>query len=465
LNYEPILYNTIAGFAREQRISFHMPVHGGGMLFDPQVREMFLQLDLTELDATDNLAHPTGPIAQTHQNMARLFGADNAHLLVGGSSAGLHAMLLACLRRGDTVLVDRCVHQSVLNACTLYGFQPVFFERTLLDGFSIPGEVELSSLRRAAEENPHAKAVLITTPTYYGICSDVAAIADIAHRHNMALLADCAHGPHFTFCDKLPNIPTEDGADLCVLSLHKTLGAPTQTALLLHKTERVSFPRVKACINMVHTTSPSYLLLCAADLVCAKMAAEGDALFSRAVKLTKFIKDVLEQDTNLRCLPDGGDLTRLVVNVSAYALSGYAAADMLDKKYGIDVEMADLYNIVCIIGPLTTQADADALVCALRCVVAEADPARGTQPVLPPLPQIWMVQDMNAAFFSDTVCIPLSDSIGRVSAATVSVYPPGIPCFVPGAQITSEALCYLEAVRTAGGAVTGLEGESIVVKK
>lgn len=465
MNYEPILYNTIAGFAREQRISFHMPVHGGGMLFDPQVREMFLQLDLTELDATDNLAHPTGPIAQTHQNMARLFGADNAHLLVGGSSAGLHAMLLACLRRGDTVLVDRCVHQSVLNACTLYGFQPVFFERTLLDGFSIPGEVELSSLRHTAEENPHAKAVLITTPTYYGICSDVAAIADIAHRHNMALLADCAHGPHFTFCDKLPNIPTEDGADLCVLSLHKTLGAPTQTALLLHKTERVSFPRVKACINMVHTTSPSYLLLCAADLVCAKMAAEGDALFSRAVKLTKFIKDVLEQDTNLRCLPDGGDLTRLVVNVSAYALSGYAAADMLDKKYGIDVEMADLYNIVCIIGPLTAQADADALVCALRCVVAEAGPARGTQPVLPPLPQIWMVQDMNAAFFSDTVCIPLSDSIGRVSAATVSVYPPGIPCLVPGAQITAKALCYLEAVRTAGGAVTGLEGESIVVKK
>ena len=154
-----------------------------------------------------------------------------------------------------------------------------------------------------------------------------------------------------------------------------------------------------------------------------------------------------------------------MVNVAAYALSGYAAADMLDKKYGIDVEMADLYNIVCIIGPLTTQVDADALVHALRCIVAEAGPSRRAQPVLPPLPQIQMVQDMNAAFFSETVCVPLADSIGRVSAATVSVYPPGIPCFVPGAQITAEALRYLEAVRTAGGAVTGLEGESIVVKK
>ena len=242
LNYEPILYNTIAGFARSS-ISFHMPVHGGGMLFDPQVREMFLQLDLTEVGRDRQPRPSDGPYrTDTSKYGARLFGADNAHLLVGGSSAGLHAMLLACLRRGDTVLVDRCVHQSVLNACTLYGFQPVFFRtdtvRRLFD--SGRGGAQQPAAH-CAEENPHAKAVLITTPTYYGICSDVAAIADIAHWHNMALLADCAHGPHFAFCDKLPNIPTEDGADLCVLSLHKTLGAPTQTALLLHKTERVSF--------------------------------------------------------------------------------------------------------------------------------------------------------------------------------------------------------------------------------
>lgn len=462
MNYEPALYNTIAGFTRQDRISFHMPVHGGGALYGNPAQD-FLSLDVTELPATDNLACPSGPIAQMHENMARLFGADHAHVLVGGSSAGLHAMLLACLRRGDTLLVDRCIHQSVLNACALYGFVPVFFERDILPGYSIPGHINPASLRRAIQDTPHAKAILITTPTYYGICEDVRALATLAHNQHIPLLADCAHGPHFAFCSQLPNVATADEADLCALSLHKTLGAPTQTALLLHRSKLVDYARVKACVNMVHTTSPSYLLMCAADLVCAKMAHEGEALFMHAAKLVQDVREQLEQGTLLRCLLNG-DATRLVVNVSAYALNGYNVAQQLADSYAIDVEMADPHNIVCIFGPLTTEKEAKALTAALCAIVESAGPAvSGTVPPL--LPPMYLSQTPADAFSSPEEYVPLDKSVGRVCAATVSAYPPGVPCLIPGARITDEATAYLRATLRSGGTVTGLVGESVAVLK
>lgn len=463
MDYEPVLYNAISGFVRQGRTSFHMPVHGGGKLYGEAAGE-FLSLDVTELPETDNLACPSGAIAQMHENMARLFSADHAHVLVGGSSAGIHAMLLACLRRGDALLVDRSVHQSVLNACALYGFVPVFFERDMLPGYSIPGHINFDSLHRAMQDTPHAKAILVTTPTYYGICEDVRALAELAHNQHIPLLADCAHGPHFSFSPQLPNVATADGADLCALSLHKTLGAPTQTALLLHRSDIVDYARVKSCVNMIHTTSPSYLLMCAADLVCAKMAHEGEALFARAARLVQTVRAQLEQDTLLRCLPNG-DTTRLVVNVSAYALTGYDVAQQLADTYAIDVEMADPHNIVCIFGPLTTEKEANALSSALCAIAGYANSAAAGAEAPPLLPPIRLASPPADAFSAPSEHVPLAESVGRICAATVSTYPPGVPCLIPGARITDEAAAYLRATLRSGGTVTGLEDKSVAVLK
>lgn len=460
MKYEPVLFNTVSGFAQKDRISFHMPVHSGGKLYG-NAAENILRLDTTELDATDNLAAPKSAIKKAHTNMARLFGADNAHMLVGGSSAGIHAMLLSCLRRGDTVLVDRCAHQSVINACVLYGFIPVFFEREYLDKFCIAGSISIGNLSRTIDANPHAKAVLITTPTYYGVCSDTAAITQLAHSHNMPLLADCAHGSHFAFSDALPNTAVADGADLCTVSLHKTLGAPTQSALLLHRFETIPFERVKTCINMIHTTSPSYMLMCASDLACAKMAAHGNEMFAHAISLTKYIKHALEHGSRLRCLPEGGDLTRLVVNFGAYALSGYKAAALLADNYKIDVEMADAHNIVCIIGPLASKPDADALINAL-CAIGSAAEAQSTAVPFGAPPKIVQVHPPDDAFFSShTYAAALGESAGKICAASVSVYPPGAVCLTPGALITQDAVQYIQNTLSQGGTVIGLENGRI----
>lgn len=465
MDYKPVLYDSIDKFTQKTRISFHMPVHKGGALYGNEAQDNLLRLDVTELRATDNLAAPSGAIAQAHQNMAQLFGADHAHLLVGGSSAGIHAMLLACLKRGDAVLIDRCAHQSVLNACVLYGFVPFFFERKLNQAFQIPGKIDLPSLHQAMAENPGAKAVLVTSPTYYGVCSDIPALAKLAHKSGMALLVDSAHGPHFAFCSQLPQVPTAEGADLCVMSLHKTLGAPTQTALLLHKNGTVCFERVKTCLNLIQTTSPSYILMCMADLLCAKMAAEGEALFSRAVVLAQQVRQTLARKTRLVCLPNAdGDLTRLVINVSAYATTGYAVAEQLETAYQIDIEMADLYNLVCIIGPMTTQQDVDALLSALAEITLQIPSADTPAPLCPLLPSIQLCASPDDAFTASAETIPIQDSVGRISAATVSVYPPGVPCLVPGARITEEIIQYFTAVQENGGTVTGLHAGKIRVQ-
>ncbi len=463
--YEPVLYNRIKSFSKQNRISFHMPVHGGGELFGAEFCEKMMKLDLTELDATDNLAAPTDVIKKTHENMAELFGADNAHILVGGSSAGIHAMLLSCVGRGDEVLVDRCAHISVINACVMYGIVPVFVDREIDGEYMIPRALDTVVLENAIKKHPHAKAVLVTSPTYYGVCSPIKEIAPLVQESGMALLVDAAHGSHFAFSKRLANVPTDDGADMCVLSLHKTLGAPTQTALLLHKSGSVDYDRVKMRLNMVHTTSPSYMLMCAADMVCSKMAQDGEKLVENMIEMTSLAKDEITKSTKCRCLcQSGGDISRLVINFSAYDITGYEVADILAQKYAIDVEMADFCNVVCITGPLTSENEICALANAVKAITDELGAAKGERYNINLAP-IEVVKNPCEAFDAESELADVENTGGRICADVVSVYPPGVACLVPGAIIGKDALECIKRVYEMGGSVTGVNDGKIRVEK
>lgn len=264
------LWETIKKYSLQGYTSFHMPVHGGGRALPAELAGS-AALDVTELDATDNLANPKGCIKKAHFEAAKAFGCEFAHYMVGGSTSGIHAMFLGTCKRGDTVLVDRCAHMSVLNACAMYDLKPAFIERDVLPIFSIAAPLKSEQVTAAIKKTPHAKAVLITSPTYYGVCSDIASIAEAVHRAGMLLLVDSAHGSHFAFCDSFPATPIQAGADLCTMSLHKTLGALTQTAILLGNGGSFDKTRLKMAINMVQTSSPSYLLMSVADYVLSDM--------------------------------------------------------------------------------------------------------------------------------------------------------------------------------------------------
>lgn len=463
--YEPALYNRIKSFSNQKRISFHMPVHGGGELFGDEFCRSLIKLDLTELDSTDNLAAPEDVIKTTHENMASLFGADNAHILVGGSSAGIHAMLLSCVGRGEKILVDRCAHISVINACIMYGIVPVFVDREIDKEFMIPCALDIAKVESAINQNPDAKALILTSPTYYGICSPISEIASLVHKNGMALLVDAAHGSHFAFSDKLPEVATSAGADMCVLSLHKTLGAPTQTALLLHKGDRVDFDSVKACLNMVHSTSPSYMLMCAADMVCARMAQDGERLVGNMIEKTALAKSRLAEQTKCRCLcQNGGDISRLVINFSRYNITGYEVATVLADEYSIDVEMADFCNIVCITGPLSTDDDIKSLADAIKKITDSLDEEDGKEYNIEDA-AIVMKKSPAEAFFGEKEYVKTEDSVGKISSGVVSIYPPGTAALVPGALIGKNAVECIKKVIQTGGKVTGLYNGKISVKK
>lgn len=466
MSYNAKLYNSIKNFINEKRISFHMPVHGGGEIYDEEFRKNIMAFDVTELDATDNLAAPKGAILHTHENMARLFKAKNAHILVGGSSAGISAMMLSSLKRNDTVLIDRCAHISVINACVLYGFVPVFIEREINKDFGISAPLSVDAIRRAINENPSAKAVLITSPTYYGICSPIDEIADMAHKNNMVLIVDCAHGSHFTFSDVLPLLPTQQGADMCVVSLHKTLGAPTQTALLLHNSEKISFEQVKTCINMVTTTSPSYMLMCAADAICEKMSRDGEKLIKKAIEYAKYAKEKIEKTTKCRCLPkEGGDMSRLVINFSSYEITGEKVAQMLCDKYKIDAEMADYYNVVCIVSQANEIEEIDELVLALGEICSKARVREKASEIKIEKTPLKIEKNISEAFFSDTKMVEIRKSIGHICADTVSIYPPGEVCLVPGAKIEEETVDNIIRASKACMRITGMQDGCIRVVK
>lgn len=464
IDYKAELFKQIYDFSAQKRISLHMPVHGGGALYDDALRNSLMKLDLTELDATDNLAAPSGAIQKMHESMARLFRAYNAHTLVGGSSSGIHAMLLSCVKQGGSVLVDRCAHISVINACIMYGINPVFIDREIDPEYMLPRALTPSALENALTAHPNVDAVLVTSPTYYGICSPIDELARISHNYGAVLLVDCAHGSHFAFSPALPNLPTELGADMCVLSLHKTLGAPTQTALLLHKSDIISFSDIKSCLNMVHTTSPSYMLMCAADALCAKMASEGETLVKNMLDTTQYAKELISTQTHCRCLhQNGGDLARLVINFSSYSTTGYEISDILAKKYKIDIEMADLCNIVCITAPLTSRSEIEQLAAAIKEITSTLPEAH--TPHLSPVPPLTIEQSPHDTFFGEKELADPDDCVGQICADTISVYPPGIPCLISGAKICSEAISCIKSALSSGAAVTGLHDGKIRIAR
>ncbi len=453
------LFDAVRKYARQKHLSFHMPVHGGGSALPPDVAGALGSFDVTELDATDNLACPDGCILEAHRAAAGAFGCEFAHYMVGGSTSSIQAMLLATCRRGDTLIVDRCAHASVINACVMYGIMPVFAERDTLDDFDVAAPVSPGSIARAAAENPHAKAVLITTPTYYGICSDVAAIARLTHDAGMLLLADCAHGSHFAFCDSFPQPPVRQGADLCAMSLHKTLGALTQTSVLLGSGNRFDKARLKAAINMVQTSSPSYMMLCVADFIRADLAERGNALLSLAAVRSEAVASAIQAQTLCRCLPRQGgmhDPLRLVINFSAYGISGYEAARILRESHRMEVEMSDRHNIVCIVGPYATQGELQSLQEAVIAIALALDKPCLQRAASLPLPVIEMRMNPAGAFCADSELLPVGQCRGRISAANIAAFPPGVPVIVCGCEITAESLDYLTAFTADGGRVSGM---------
>ncbi|MBR5235872.1 MAG: aminotransferase class I/II-fold pyridoxal phosphate-dependent enzyme [Clostridia bacterium] len=437
---------------KREAASFHMPGHKNGNGFLGTALESHLfSFDTTELCDTDALIQPSGAILEAEQRAASLYGARHSFYLVNGSTGGILAMLYAAFSAGDMVLVDRNCHQSVLHGCMLLGLQPVYITPRASRLPGLPGVLVAEDVQSALNEYPAAKGLIIASPTYYGEVADLCAISKVLHKHGALLLVDEAHGAHFPFSELFPKTAMEQGADLSVTSLHKTMSAPNQTALL-HMSDTFEINGVRKAVNMFQTSSPSYLLLAAMEQALCFGAEQG------AAKTEEILKSLSKIDC-----PRLDDPFKLLPNFNYEDLSSADADKIFREKFGIYAEMTTPCGLLLMVSWCNTQADLDLLQKALDyCNGASKGMELSPTPYAPQKMLNKSLVPLCDLKKISTEEVPFDAAKGRICASPVSAFPPCVPILLPGERIGTEEIEQLHQLKMQGATITG-GGEKVSV--
>ncbi|MGG6432208.1 aminotransferase class I/II-fold pyridoxal phosphate-dependent enzyme [Anoxybacillus sp. D401a] len=474
--YETPLFTGLLEHIKKNPIQFHIPGHKKGAGMDEQFRsfigENALAMDLINIGPLDDLHQPKGMIKRAQQLAAEAFGADYTFFSVQGTSGAIMTMVMSVAGPGDKIIVPRNVHKSVMAAIVFSGATPIFVHPEIDKELGISHGITPEAVEAALKQHPDAKGVLVINPTYFGIAGDLKRIVDIAHRYHVPVLVDEAHGVHIHFHEDLPLSAMQAGADMSATSVHKLGGSMTQSSILNVKEGLVSPKRVQAILSMLTTTSTSYLLLASLDVARKRLATEGHELAERAIRLANETRKQINDIDYLYCVGKeiigtkatfDYDPTKLIISVKELGLTGYEVEKWLREHYNIEVELSDLYNILCIITPGDTERETSVLVEALRRLSNEfrhqAEVGKKPKVLLPDIPVLALTP--RDAFYSETEVVPFDESAGRIIAEFVMVYPPGIPIFIPGEIITEENLNYIRKNIEVGLPVQGPEDDTL----
>ncbi|MDT3702064.1 MAG: aminotransferase class I/II-fold pyridoxal phosphate-dependent enzyme [Thermincola sp.] len=432
-------------------IPFHMPGHkrgtGAGKGFARLMKTDPFSLDLTEVPGLDDLHNPCGPIKEAQAAAAGLFGAEQTFFLVNGTSVGIHAAIMSICKPNDVILLPRDVHRSVIGACILSGARPEYLPARVSSEFFIPLPPTAQDVKEALGKYEKVKAILQVYPSYYGIAGNLKEIADLAHSHKVPLIVDEAHGAHFAFSSRLPAPALKQGADISVQSTHKTLGALTQASMLHINSRLVSGAEVFRHLKILQSTSPSYLLMASLDAVVGQMERAGKTLMEKTVDHAIRVRREIMRIPGLQCLDEkvganeGGfvyDPTKLYISFKGIGLTGYQAARILRKKYKIQVELSDLYNVLCMLSYGNTADDTGSLVRALVEMAAVKRPPLKLNHNFNFSFNPLVIMTPREAWFAPRKRIPMREAVGQVAAEIFAPYPPGIPLLCPGEAITRE---------------------------
>ena len=438
---------------------FHIPGHTKGKAifkdFRKLIGEKALNIDTT--DEFDNLGtlHPaTGPIKEAQELAAEAFGAKKTFFLLNGSTAGNLALAMALTKKGDKVIVNRNCHRSVLTGMIISGAEPIWICPNRIDDWSIWGNTDAAQIEELINKNPDVSMVWITNPTYEGVVSDIKAISAVCKKHNIPLIVDEAHGCLWNFNKHLPETALKLGADAVVHSLHKTGGSMSQSSILhISKDSCLNVEAVEKALKLLHTTSPSLMLLASLDAARANLQSKnGQILLERAVKNAKYLRTRLDSIQGLHQLKgDFGyktDVTKVFIRIDG--LSGKRLESILEIDFGIEVESASDIGVLILCNIGNKHSDFKYLADCLEKIAATNYQdiyyleKRKHMPMLEP--QIKM--SLREAFYAEKETIPKSEAIGRISAEVVAECPPGISILLPGELITEEHLPYLNDYET-----------------
>ncbi|MGI6776656.1 MAG: aminotransferase class I/II-fold pyridoxal phosphate-dependent enzyme [Acetivibrionales bacterium] len=464
------LYNWLIKYAQSNPVPFHMPGHKMGKGMPESLFKDIARIDITEIPGADNLHYPEGIIDEAQKLAAGAFGADSTFFLVNGSTCGIHAMIMTICKPGEKLIVARDCHKSVIGAMILGRITPVYIKPGYIEEFGAPGTINATELEKILKQNPDARGVLITRPNYYGVCSDIQQIAQIVHSHGKALAVDEAHGAHLGFNVDLPVSALEAGADICVQSAHKTIPAFTQGSYLHIKKGRIDIDRLKFYLGMLQTSSPSYIIMSSLDLAREIMQKSGKLYLGNILEYRQWFEDMTGLVGGLEILKEEHvkkgtlDRTRIVVNCRGIGKTGFEVERALRAKYGIQVEMADINNIICIATVADRKEDFQKLYKALEelATINTNNNNLSNDIIVKDLEIPGTAIELKDMHRFGSCRRKISEAVGLISKGMITPYPPGIPLICPGEVITHQAVDYINGLIALGAVVNGVGKEQEV---
>lgn len=485
------IFDKLKNYSDSDYYAFHMPGHKRNL--DLMDGTSPYRIDITEIDGFDDLHHAEGILKEAQERAAEVYHADETHFLVNGSTVGILSAILGTTEKGDSILVARNCHKSVYHAIYLNELDPVYLYPKFDTELGLSTEIDAADVQKALEEHPGIRAVMIVSPTYDGVVSDIEKIAEIVHEAGCLLIVDEAHGAHFGFDPYFPKSANMYGADLVINSLHKTLPALTQTALLHVNGERVNRRKVKRYLDMLQTSSPSYILMASIDAcihlleqtqmqkcsIFKEYAAHIDNLREELKKL-KYLKIIRTENT------DRYDRSKFVISVKHAPMSSHELYERLLHDYHLQMEMLAGTYVLAMTTVGDTQEGLDRLRDALLAIDAELDaklksgsgqeqkpmqmtdtdlPLSGRQPSLE---KVWTIaeavkcRDVVQSRKGKIETCSFADSAGHISLEYAYLYPPGSPLIVPGERITQEAVEILCWYQEHDFSIEGLQSEDSI---
>lgn len=462
------LYSKLMAYGNSDVYPFHMPGHKRNKKFDE-----FYKMDITEIEGFDNLHHPENIILEAEQRAAHLFGSEETFFLVNGSTSGILAAISSISKVGSTVLVARNSHKSVYHGIYLNNLKVTYLIPDVIEEFDISGGIDPEEVRTCIEQNKEIAGVVITSPTYDGVVSDIRKIAEIVHEYGIPLIVDEAHGAHFPLWDEAPESAISCGADIVIHSLHKTLPSLTQTALLHANGTIVNRDKIRKFLGIFQSSSPSYVLMASIDRCISEIICNRMKLFQKYYGNLRYFCGKVNGLDNIKLLgPDiigknsvfDFDQGKLVLSVKQTSLTGPELYHILLHKYHLQMEMtADTY-VIGMTSIMDEKEGLERLINALleineNCTLvhdSENFAKNGDLQPITPVTKGFNGQDRNLdgrnykipkevftikeAYDRKMKEVLLRDSADLISGEFLYVYPPGIPLLVPGERITEEVL-------------------------
>ena len=464
------LYRALEIYSQEDYYPFHMPGHKRNP--DTVNTDLPFDRDITEIEGFDNLHHPEGILKKAQETAANVYGTKECYYSVNGSTAALLAAVSAAVPRKGQILVARNCHKAVYHALYLRNLISTYVYPQMDQKWWINGGISPDKVERALAENPEIKAVLLTSPTYDGVVSDIEKIAEIAHRYEIPLIVDEAHGAHFHFSNYFPTSAAELGADLVIQSFHKTLPSMTQTAVLHNCSDRVDSRLIRRFMGIYQSSSPSYILMASMDACMEKMSSDGNEMFREFTKILEKTRRRLSECKYIRLVsPEIGtagvfdyDRSKLLFSTRYASMTGSELAQILLEKYHIQVEMETEHYVLALAAVGDSEEGFERLCQAIEEIdqeetqkkkeKREAEEPKARRTAYTSLSQFMSITE---AMESESEIRKLEESVGRISAEFGYLYPPGIPLIVPGEQITGQFIRNMRIYMEEGLYLQGLE--------